>query len=205
MDMHDSYPVSLEWGNANNTFQGPKHKSNNDAVELDLTSRLPKTSLKRKLNDKQLLTGHMRLDLLNPLTKGNLVLVKGKRSVGKTELTKNVIQTFLKTDPNAKAIYVSMQHVNQKNDKNFIDDMEPDMKNRVMVIGVDSEGMASSYLAPQVALKVALKEKNVLLVFDDVLLQQNRESALFDLADQPFSPNNIVNAIAEKTGSFEDR
>jgi len=109
--------------------------------------------------------------LLNPLTKGNLVLVKGKRSVGKTELTKNVIQTFLKTDPNAKAIYVSMQHVNQKNDKNFIDDMEPDMKNRVMVIGVDSEGMASSYLAPQVALKVALKEKNVLLVFDDVLLQ----------------------------------
>lgn len=205
MEQHDSYPVSLEWGNANNTFQGPKHKSNNDAVELDLTSRLPKTSLKRKLNDKQLLTGHMRLDLLNPLTKGNLVLVKGKRSVGKTELTKNVIQTFLKTDPNAKAIYVSMQHVNQKNDKNFIDDMEPDMKNRVMVIGVDSEGMASSYLAPQVALKVALKEKNVLLVFDDVLLQQNRESALFDLADQPFSPNNIVNAIAEKTGSFEDR
>lgn len=205
MEQHDSYPVSLEWGNANNTFQGPKHKSNNDAVELDLTSRLPKTSLKRKLNDKQLLTGHMRLDLLNPLTKGNLVLVKGKRSVGKTELTKNVIQTFLKTDPNAKAIYVSMQHVNQKNDKNFIDDMEPDMKNRVMVIGVDSEGMASSYLAPQVALKVALKEKNVLLVFDDVLLQQNRELALFDLADQPFSPNNIVNAIAEKTGSFEDR
>lgn len=34
--------------------------------------------------------------------------------------------------------------------------MQPEMKNRVMVIGVDSEGLASSYLGPHVALKVAL-------------------------------------------------
>lgn len=139
-------------------------------MEIDLTSRLPKTSLKRKYNDQQLISGHMRLDLLNPMTQGNLILVEGKRAVGKTELSKNVINNFLQSDPSAKAVYVSMQGVNSKNDKHFLSEMKDEIKNRVMVVNTDSEGLASSYLAPHVALKAALQEKNVLLIFDDVLL-----------------------------------
>jgi F0F1-type ATP synthase alpha subunit len=51
----------------------------------------------------------MRIDLLKPMTKGNLVLLKGDRNTGKTNMAFSVIKNFLeKSDPEAKAIYVGM-------------------------------------------------------------------------------------------------
>jgi hypothetical protein len=33
-------------------------------------------------------------------------------------------------------------------------------------------------------------------VFDDVLLHQMKERLVYDIADQPFSPINIINEVA---------
>lgn len=41
-------------------------------------------------------------------------------------------------------------------------------------------------------------------MFDDVLAHKNKEISVFDLADQPFSPINILNEVAENTGTFKD-
>jgi len=52
----------------------------------------------------------MRIDLLKPMTKGNLVLLKGERNTGKTSLAFSIIKNFLANTRNneAKAIYVGM-------------------------------------------------------------------------------------------------
>lgn len=46
------------------------------------------------------------------------------------------------------------------------------------------------------------KKKNILFIFDDVLLHHFKERHVFDLASQPFSPINIYNEIMENTGVF---
>ena len=61
---------------------------------------------------------------------------------------------------------------------------------------------AEYVLAPQVAQKIAAQQEKVLLVFDDILLHQFKERAVYDLAEQPFSPVNILNQIMENTGNF---
>jgi hypothetical protein len=65
--------------------------------------------------------------------------------------------------------------------------------------------MGSYLLAPHLALKAALQQPKCLLVFDDVLLHQMKERMAYDLADQPFAPQNIINQIATFTGSFPGR
>jgi F0F1-type ATP synthase alpha subunit len=60
--------------------------------DIDITKHLPKTSaVARTLVRTQLPTGHMRLDLAQPLTQGNLILFKGERNLGKTRLAVNTI------------------------------------------------------------------------------------------------------------------
>jgi F0F1-type ATP synthase alpha subunit len=61
-----------------------------------MTSRMPTPSVLRSLNTEQLISGHLRIDLLKPMTKGNLIMLKGKRNTGKTNLTASIISNFLK-------------------------------------------------------------------------------------------------------------
>ena len=56
---------------------------------------MPKAPITRSVNNEQLLSGHMRIDLLKPMTKGNLVLFKGDRNTGKTSLAFSIIKNFL--------------------------------------------------------------------------------------------------------------
>lgn len=56
-----------------------------------MTSRMPSPSVFRNLNTEQLISGHLRIDLLKPMTKGNLIMLKGKRNTGKTNLTASII------------------------------------------------------------------------------------------------------------------
>jgi len=51
---------------------------------VDISKRLRKTSVKRDIIEKQLLTGHMRLDLGHPLSQGNFILFKGEKNTGNT-------------------------------------------------------------------------------------------------------------------------
>lgn len=70
---------------------------------------MPKAPATRAVNNEQLISGHMRIDLLRPLTKGNLILFKGDRNTGKTTLAFSIIKQFLdKSEKGAKAIYVGM-------------------------------------------------------------------------------------------------
>jgi len=50
----------------------------------------------------------MRIDLLRPLTKGNLVMLKGERNTGKTLLAADIISNFISENPSNKAVYVGM-------------------------------------------------------------------------------------------------
>jgi hypothetical protein len=72
-----------------------------------------------------------------------------------------------------------------------------------MTIGVDDDSQAAFLLAPNVALRIAVEQKKCLLVFDDVLLHQMKERLVYDIAEQPFSPINIINEIASQTGTFK--
>jgi F0F1-type ATP synthase alpha subunit len=143
---------------------------------VDLTSRMPKTPLIRELNSEQLLSGHIRIDLLQPMTKGNFILMKGNRSVGKTTMTESIIKKFLAEDSESKVVYVGMSTKGKEISEHIQSD-------RLMTFGVSEDSSASYYLAPHLALKVAVEEKKVLFILDDALLHQTKERSIFDLAE----------------------
>ena len=52
--------------------------------DIDLNLKLEKAPLKRRLDSEQLYSGQMRIDMGQPMTKGNLIVFKGdKRASGK--------------------------------------------------------------------------------------------------------------------------
>ena len=50
----------------------------------------------------------MRIDLGSPMTKGNLIMLKGASNTGKTRLAYSTITEFLKEDESHKAIYIGL-------------------------------------------------------------------------------------------------
>lgn len=50
----------------------------------------------------------MRLDLGQPLAKGNFIVFKGPARQGKTDLTSSTIKQFLMEDSEHRAIYVGL-------------------------------------------------------------------------------------------------
>jgi molybdopterin-guanine dinucleotide biosynthesis protein len=52
------------------------------------------------------------------MTKGNLIMLKGKRNTGKTNLTASIISNFLKENQSSeikgKVVYVGMSHHGQE-------------------------------------------------------------------------------------------
>ena len=52
---------------------------------------MPKTSIDLNVNKEQLLSCHLRIDLLRPMIKGNLIISKGSRNVGKTSICTSII------------------------------------------------------------------------------------------------------------------
>jgi len=95
------------------------------------------------------MSGHMRIDLLKPMTKGNFILFKGDRNTGKTSLAFSVVKNFLeKSGPDAKAIYVGMSQKGKELKQKI------DSKN-LLTIGVEDESQAAYLLAPNAALRIA--------------------------------------------------
>lgn len=62
------------------------------------------------------MSGHLRIDLLKPMTKGNLIMLKGERNTGKTSVALSMIKQFLKENSSSqskvqqKVVYVGMSH-----------------------------------------------------------------------------------------------
>ena len=151
------FKINLEWGQ----FNTVSNKQTSD-FSVDVTQRMPKAPIIREQNHEQLISGHLRIDMLRPMTKGNLIMLKGERNTGKTSLAMNIIQNYLK-EGQGKVVYVGMSH----HGKEISETIKSD---DLITIGVDDESQASFVLSPQVALRVAAQQKRCLLVFDDVLL-----------------------------------
>jgi F0F1-type ATP synthase alpha subunit len=90
----------------------------------------------------------MRVDLLRPLTKGNLILLKGERNTGKTQVAADIISNFIAEGADNRVVYVGMSAKGRDVQTRVASD-------QLMTIGVDDESQAAFLLAPQVALKVA--------------------------------------------------
>jgi hypothetical protein len=74
------FRMNLSWDKFN-TINSVCH---GNKIEIDVSQRMPKAPATRAINNEQLISGHMRIDLLKPLTKGNFILFKGDRNTGKT-------------------------------------------------------------------------------------------------------------------------
>ena len=128
----------------------------------------------------------MRVDLGNPMTKGNLIMLKGPSNSGKTRFAFSTIEAFLREDQGHRAVYVGLTHNAGTQLLNQLDDAS---KSRVACFGIDalqkdlSISDAEFVLAPHAGLKLADSCKKVLLVFDDVLLQQFKERSVYALAN----------------------
>ena len=90
----------------------------------------------------------MRVDLLRPLTKGNLILLKGERNTGKTQVAADIISNFIAEGADNRVVYVGMSAKGRDVQTRVASD-------QLMTIGVDDESQAAFLLAHQVALKVA--------------------------------------------------
>ena len=66
-------------------------------VQIDFSDlKLDKAPYKRNLVKEQLITGHMRIDMADPMTKGNFIVLKGdKRASGKHLVIQGAANNFL--------------------------------------------------------------------------------------------------------------
>lgn len=101
------------------------------SFSVDVTARMPKAPIMRELNSEQLISGHLRIDMLRPLTKGNLIMLKGERNKGKTNLAVSIIQHYLKEEQ-GKVVYVGMSHHGKQIQETIKSD-------NLITIGVDDE------------------------------------------------------------------
>ena len=109
----------------------------------------------------------------------------------------SIIKNFLdKSGSDAKVVYVGMSQKGKELKEKI-------HSQNLLTIGVEDDLQAAYVLAPNLALRVAAEQKKCLLVFDDVLLHQMKERLVYDIAEQPFSPINIINEIASQTGTFK--
>jgi F0F1-type ATP synthase alpha subunit len=131
---------------------GNKIKGSAGSVyDIDMTKSLPKTSaVARTLVRTQLPTGHMRLDLAQPLTQGNFILFKGERNLGKTRLAVSTISQFLQKDPSNRAIYVGLS---KSNSVKAFDQLDESLRERACFFTMSGEDTTISnaeyFLAPK--------------------------------------------------------
>jgi F0F1-type ATP synthase alpha subunit len=98
----------LQWGQYN-TIDSNFATEGASTIEVSLTGSLPKVEFSRQVNKEQLVSGHLRVDLLRPMTKGNLIVLKGHRNTGKTQFAASLIKNFVNENPgHNKAVYVGM-------------------------------------------------------------------------------------------------
>jgi len=184
----------------------PETHWENDTV--DVIKGLQKAPYRRKIVSKQIYTGHMRIDLNQPMVENNFILLKGPYNSGKHLVVQDMIKYFLQDDQegNRRVVYVTPNIKTAKDlHQNVLDDDER-AKWTVLTPRQLTSGNAELYLMPRSALVIAQKlrkEKwNVLFVFDKIVEYNINERQIFNNANQPFSPTNIFNEIMENSGDF---
>jgi len=75
------------------------------------------------------------------LTKGNLILLKGERNTGKTQVAADIISNFIAEGADNRVVYVGMSAKGRDVQTRVASD-------QLMTIGVDDESQAAFLLAP---------------------------------------------------------
>ena len=73
-----------------------EHKGQTHTIDFN-DIKLAKAPYKRHLVKDQMFTGHLRIDMADPMTKGNFIVLKGdKRASGKHLVIRGAVDNFLK-------------------------------------------------------------------------------------------------------------
>ena len=121
-----------------------------DGDDLDLNLKLEKAPLRRKPVSEQLYSGHMRIDMGQPMTKGNLIVLKGdKRASGKSIVVEGTAKQFISESADNRVVYVSLSKAAAQN---FDGKFSEDERKQIATIYA-GESDAEQYLAPLMALK----------------------------------------------------
>ncbi len=164
-------------------IQENEFASGTEAIDLDMSLlKSVKAPYLRQTIDKQLLTGHVRIDLLQPLAQCNMTMIKGEPNSGKSAIAHATIEQFLTESEDNWVVHVTLS--SQKAGSVLATCGNPE---RLFSIAVkDQANDAEVYLAPFTALHAAThlrdQGKNVLFVFEDALRHQFKERYIFDLA-----------------------
>lgn len=156
----------------------------------------------RRTVSEQLFTGHMRVDMCQPLTIGNFVVFKGhKQSSGKGLAIQGAIKSFLERKPEGRVIHVSLQ---AQTAEAIIQNVSADLRERIALITAVDDNRAnegSQFLTPLIGLNFAQRHLDngtpLLFVFEDVLLHNIREKQVFLKAKQQQAPINVINELYE--------
>lgn len=70
-------------------------------------SDLKKPPYKRKFIHRQLESGHLRIDLNQPMAEGNMIMFSGKSQSGKLEVSLSTAQNFLQKSEKNKVVIIS--------------------------------------------------------------------------------------------------
>lgn len=221
VEMHPMDDIKIPLKNLGNVidfsgqhiFDFPTHSSNSpengwQEETVDMVKGLEKAPYRRKLISSQMYTGHMRIDLNQPMAENNFIVLKGPSNSGKNLVIKDMIKYFLKNDKegNHRVVYVTPYIKDAKNVHQNVLSEEEREKCTILTPSKMSQNSAEIYLMPRSALVIAQKLRkakcNVLFVFDKVIEYDINQKTIFDNAKQPFSPTNIYNEIMENTGDF---
>lgn len=175
---------------------------------VNLISGLQKAPYKRKIVSQQMFTGHMRIDLNQPMVENNFIVLKGPSKAGKNLVVKDLIKNFLSTDTegNRRVIFITPSLKDGQNLHTNVLTKSERQKCTVLSPKASMQNSAEIYLMPRAGLVLAQKLRenmcNVLLIFDKIIEYDINEKQIFDKAKQPFSPTNIYNEIMENSGDF---
>ena len=109
---------------------------------------MSKAPYKRDLVSKQLYSGYMRIDMVQPMSEGNFIVFKGERATGKTTLAMNTIQQFLSESSDNRAIYVGLN--NTKTTRQVFEGVATEQQGQLMCISVGDHDVSDAeyFLAP---------------------------------------------------------
>lgn len=152
----DDFFVNLKWGNVQSCFGNQlSNEKNFPEISIDFSKKIPRAPFIRKIVSKQLISGHLRIDLNCSMTEGNLIVFEGERKAGKTTVAIQTAQNFLK-NPNSAVVFVGLQNSSCEELLNSLHESE---KQRVLCIGVEKFNSSDTEFlyAPDIGLRSAIE------------------------------------------------
>jgi hypothetical protein len=135
-----------------------------------------------------------------------MVVFKGSSiASGKILAAQGAVQSFLEENDNNKAIYISLSN---KSGSSFMNSITNKSQLSVITSDHSNTNEVEQFLTPIIGLKlieelISQGSQNLLIVLDDVMQHHFMEKAVFEKANQPFSPVNIINELYQRSGIFD--